>query len=117
MEIGIMYGTPLPKFGKRANEAKLTAVIEAFEQEDGDRILPEITSGNVVGYWVAIGAGGDFGEPPIRQVELVHLKRDGHYRRARVVAKRRWDEFFRFAKKQGATFERPRLYLAWGETG
>lgn len=116
-DVGILYGALLPKFGKRANVNRLDEILDAWMMEGELRADVEVTTGGAIGVWVALGPEGSGGYPKVRQVELAHIKKSRHYAPAIARARKKWAAFVRFAKKRGATFERPRLYLARGETG
>ncbi len=88
-----------------------------YDYEDGrSRYVPDWeTDGkpHLLGFWVAAGASGKNGLPSLNRkaVALEDIPTTEPYARAYRNARRRWRRFARWAKTQGVTLPKPRLYL------
>lgn len=104
----------------QALQAKLDAKVRAGKMAPWDaradkRYIPDEAhdgTPQLLGFWVAVGASGEGGVPSLGTAPLGSIRTTEPYAKGYQRARRRWWRFARWARAQGVTLPKPRLWIA-----
>lgn len=89
--------------------------MHSWDAHAEERYIPDVTHDgerDLLGFWIAVGASGKGGIPTLGTVALGAVRTTEPYAKAYQRARRRWWRFARWARTQGVTLPKPRLWIA-----